>query len=141
MVCSTPRKDAARDTQVLDSGKKKNQKTSVSTGTGSCELLVSGMTAARKTHAQAIQTFAPVLEHGDFMDTRRPRASQLTVGGGCWNAGHLQQRRSLTCHLTVDADALAIKKNGGRALRNRRSSDGPRSKATMPFSPSRRTTA
>ena len=81
----------------------------------------------RKTRAQAIHTFAPVLGRVDFIDTKCPWASQqLAVGGGRWNAGHLRQRRSLTCHLTVHADALAAKKYSGRALRNRCSSEGPR---------------
>ena len=58
--------------------------------------------------------------------TRGPWASQQLTGGGRWNAGDLRQTRLLTCELTMDADALAAKKNGGRAPRNRRSSDGPR---------------
>ena len=40
--------------------------------------------------------------------------------------GDLRRTRLLTCQFTMDANALAAKKNGGRALRNRRSSDGPR---------------
>ena len=92
----------------------------------SCETRHCVGTRPRKTHAQAIHTFAPVLEHGDFIDTRRPWASQQLTGGGRWNAGDLRQTRLLTCELTMDADALAAKKNGGRAPRNRRSSDGPR---------------
>ena len=40
-------------------------------------------------------------------------------------AGRLRQRRSLTCYLTVDASALAAKKQSKRSLRHRRNSDGP----------------